>query len=173
MITLPREVVDIADGYSLSDKSIAEREKVQVYKCSLVPTEEVSRAWMTVRDMLEPAVVRSNGRWSMEHLYYALATGSQWLWVAYDDDWKVAGALTTQIIEYPGSKMMAFQFLGGDDFDGWFEPMLETLESCAKDMGCDGTEGTARFGFKPWLKGAGYNMTYAVYDKLIGGEGDE
>lgn len=141
------------------------------YICSLVPVEEVSWTWRKVRDMLEPAVVRSNGRWSMEHLYYALATGSQWLWVARDSDWKVTGALTTQIIEYPCSTMMAFQFLGGEDFDGWFQEMLQAVEEAAQELDCDGTEGTARLGFKPWLVGkSGYDMTYAVYDKIIEGE---
>jgi len=134
----------------------------------------VGKVWKDVRDLLEPAVVRSGGRWTMEHLYHTIVIQNQWLWVAFDPETKeVVGALTTQIIEYPASKMMAFQFLGGTDFDGWFKPMLETLEACAKDMGCDGTEGTARMGFKPWLLGSGYNMTYAVYDKVFGGSDDE
>tara|TARA_R110000803_G_scaffold167537_5_gene230819 strand:+ start:1091 stop:1561 length:471 start_codon:yes stop_codon:yes gene_type:complete len=144
------------------------------YQCTLVPTAEVGRLWKDVRDILAPAVERSGGRWTMEHLYHSVITENQWLWVAFDPQTKkVTGALTTQIIDYPSSKRMAFQFLGGTDFDGWFVPMLGVLESCAKRMGCDGTEGTARMGFKPWLVGADYDMTYAVYDKVFGGLDDE
>jgi len=63
--------------------------------------------------------------------------------------------------------MLAFQFLGGEDFDGWYPDMLKILEAFALDGGCDGVEGTARFGFWKWLEKDGFDKSYAVYEKVL------
>ena len=75
--------------------------------------------------------------------------------------------MTTQIVNYPNSQMLAFQFLGGEDFDGWYPDMLKILEAFALDGGCNGVEGTARFGFWKWLEKDGFDKSYAVYEKVL------
>jgi hypothetical protein len=134
--------------------------------------DQVSHVWKDVREMLGPSVERSSGRWTLEHLFHALMTGRHQLWVIVEDGTPIA-AITTEIVEYPATKMLAFQFLGGTKFDLWFEDTLYRIETFAKECGCTGTEGIARFGFKPWMTGAGYDMHYAVYDKVFEEKGDE
>ena len=68
---------------------------------SLVPLEHAHTAWNDVRHYLEPAVERCNGRWTMEHLCAAVVMGSTQLWIAFDDDQKIWGCLTTEITQYP------------------------------------------------------------------------
>ena len=96
-----------------------------------------------------------------------LVTGQQNLWIAWDENNNSMGCVTTQVISYPNNKMLAFQFLGGENFDLWYPNMLKTLESFAADSECEGVEGTARFGFWKWLEKDGFDKSYAVYEKVF------
>lgn len=157
--------------FSASDLSIVPEDAK--YTCTAVPVEEISRIWHVVSPMLKPAIDRSHGRWSIEHLYHVLLIGGQTLWIAYDSAGKITGTMTTQIIKYPCNTMLAFQFLGGTDFDGWVAVLLPMVKCYARDNHCAGVEGTARFGFWPWLKEAGFNKSYAVYEQIFTGESHE
>ena len=137
--------------------------KSSSYTISMIQPEYCFRVWKNIRGLLEPAVERSHGRWTMEHLFAALCTGQQTLWVAYIDQ-VVYGALTTQLVRYPNNSMIACQFLGGSDFDHWGSDMLDMIRRYAKDVGADGIEATARFGFWPFFKSEGFVRSYAVYE---------
>jgi len=131
---------------------------------SLVPAEYVLQEWSRVRGYLEPAIARSKGRWTMEHLCGACCSGRAHLWVAFDGD-EVYGALTTELTYYPARKVLAMHFIGGKEFDLWYPEMLETISRFAKDNDCDGLEGVARFGFWKYLKHNGFEKNSAFYEK--------
>ena len=133
---------------------------------SLVPLEHVSGAWNDVRHYLEPAIDRCNGRWTMEHLCAAVAMGNTQLWIAFDDE-KVWGALTTEITCYPAKRILSMHFIGGEDFDSWYGLLLSRITDYAKDMGCDGIEGVARFGFWKFLQADGFKKSSAFYEKSL------
>ena len=133
-------------------------------KISLVPLEHAASAWNDVRHYLEPAVETANGRWTMEHLCASLTMGRTNLWIAFDDE-KIHGVMTTEVIQYPAKLMLAMHFLGGEDFDSWYSEMLRHITRYGKDMGCDGIEGVARFGFWKWLKDDGFEKSSAFYEK--------
>lgn len=134
------------------------------YRFTLIPVDQCVVVWKDVRDLLEPAVERSHGRWTMEYLLAALCTGQQNLWVAYDEEGYIRGVLTTQIVFYPGSKYLAVQFLGGTDFSEWKDGILSLVERYAGDCGCNGVETVARFGFWPFIKERGYKRSYVTYE---------
>lgn len=135
--------------------------------CVLVPVEWVPSEWPAAMKLLQPAVERSKGRWNMGALLAALCQGRQQLWLAFDDE-KLYGAMTTQIMEYPGCKMVAAHFLGGEQFDLWCDRLLDVLEEFAKNHDCKGVEATARHGFWPFFKRRGYGRAYTVYDCEFG-----
>jgi len=132
---------------------------------SLVPLEHAHAAWNDVRHYLEPAVERCNGRWTMEHLCAAVVMGSTQLWIAFDDDQKIWGCLTTEITQYPAKRVLSMHFLGGEDFDSWYKLLLEQITRYGLDMGCDGIEGVARFGFWKYLQADGFDKSAAFYEK--------
>ena len=134
------------------------------YRFTLIPVDQCVMVWNDVRGLLAPAVERSSGRWTTEHLLAALCTGNQSLWVAYDDEGYIRAAMTTQIVFYPGIKMLAIQFLGGDGFDEWNDGILSLVERYATDCGCKGVEAVARFGFWPFLKRRKYSRSHVTYD---------
>ena len=56
-------------------------------------------------------------------------------------------------------------FLGGEDFDSWYSLLLEQITRYGLDMGCDGIEGVARFGFWKYLQADGFEKSAAFYEK--------
>lgn len=132
---------------------------------TIAPTTYIRTLWNDVSDQLERAVVRSNGRWTMEALYYSIESGHQQLWLAFDDDKMIDGVGTTEILDYPQGKMLAIQFLGGNKFNDWVWEMLEKFNAFAKDSGCVGIEATARQGFWKWLSQDDFKQSYVVYEK--------
>ena len=132
---------------------------------ALVPTTYLSTLWPDVREQLSKAIDRSKGRWSMEMLFAAILNGHQHLWVAFDEDKNVNGVGTTELVDYPNKRMLAIQFLGGDQFNEWVWDMLDRFHDWARDNNCKGIEATARMGFWHWLKQDGFDRSYVVYEK--------
>lgn len=130
----------------------------------MVPPEFCPTEWSNVHDLLQPAIERSGGRWTMSDLLLALCTANQQLWITKEGD-EIVAAMTTQIVDYPSKRMLAVQFLGGRDFDEWSNDLLSLLERFAIDMSCHGIEAVGRFGFWPFFKGRGYKKSYCTYQR--------
>lgn len=135
------------------------------YAVTLVPPEHLERVWMLAADRLEAAVERSRGRWSMDALLAALQQEMYHLWVVFDDEGSFDGVAVTQIVSYPNRRMLAIQFLGGDNFADWVWLILDTFDRFALDTGCEGIEATGRAGFWKWLEKDGYERAYTVFEK--------
>lgn len=152
-------------GNAAKIHSIEEARPELEYTISLVPPEHCSAVWKDVRKHLARAVDMSGNRWSMEYVLAALVSNEQNLWIAYDQDKTIHGALTTQVVIYPSTRMLALHFLGGDDFDGWYSELLDQVTSFAKKCECEGLETVARKGFWKWFEEDGFEREAAFYDK--------
>jgi len=134
---------------------------------TIAPTTYLNALWPDVEEQLQKAVIRSNGRWTMDVLFNVIANGQQQLWLAFDEEKNIDGVGTTEIINYPNKSMLAIQFLGGGRFNDWVWEMLERFNEFAKESGCHGIEATARQGFWKWLSQDDFKQSYAVYEKRI------
>ena len=67
---------------------------------ALVPVEYLNLTWPDVREEIERAVLRANGRWSIEALYASILNGEQQLWIAFDEDKNIEGVGTTEAVSY-------------------------------------------------------------------------
>lgn len=139
-------------------------EPVSDFTVMMVPQEYCAYEWPSVCDLLEPAVKRSHGRWTMRDLLQTLCTGGQQLWIVRNREDEIVAALTTQFVQYPSRNMLAIQFLGGEGFDDWNDGFLDVIEHFARDIGCHGIEAPARFGFWPFFKRRGYDKSYCTYE---------
>jgi hypothetical protein len=137
----------------------------QTHSIALVPTNHLQHIWPDVRDQLSKAIARSKGRWTMEMLFVSILNGQQHLWVAFDANKNIDGVGTTEVIEYPGKRMLAVQFLGGDNFNDWVWDMLARFNDWARDNHCGGIEATARMGFWKWLEQDDFERSYVIFEK--------
>jgi len=145
----------------------AEEQKREGYVTTLVPPEQLENVWPFITDRLEKAIERSRGRWSMEALFQALQSETYHLWLAFDGDNNVDGVGVTQVVTYPNRRMLAIQFLGGENFMDWVWSMLGTFNSFARDIECQGIEATGRDGFWKWLSKDGFEKAYTVFEKRL------
>lgn len=139
-------------------------EEMQVY-VSLVPPMHIQDAWPSLVDYLEPAVERSNGRWTMDALKMWAFNGEKQIWIIFDDNKTIHCVAVTQNVVYPASRMLSIEFLGGAGLNKWAFKLLDVLGSWAKDSGCNGIEATARIGFWKWLEKDGFDKAYTVFEK--------
>jgi hypothetical protein len=83
---------------------------------ALVPANFINSLWPDVREELMRAVDRSHGRWTIEALFSCIANGQQHLWVAFDADKNIDGVGTTEIVTYPGKRMLAVSVFRWQEF---------------------------------------------------------
>ena len=124
------------------------------YIITLVPANYIHTVWEDASPHVKRAVIKSGGRWTLESVHEALLK---------DND--ILGIATTQFVRYPNSLMCAIQYIGGDNFKDWAFILGMKLEAWARDSGCDGIEGTARFGFWKWLSRLKWKKAYTVFEK--------
>ncbi len=135
------------------------------YEVSLVLPPHIDAVWAKVRVILEPAIERSYGRWNAHALRMACLSGQQQLWVVFDDQSEIVGAVTTEFIDYPARRILAVQFLGGKDLEKWISIISERVEPWAAQHGADGVEAVAREGFWKALSKQGWKKSFQVFEK--------
>ena len=134
---------------------------------SLVDPDYLHLIWDEASLVLDRSTGTAHGRYSLDHIAHEIMIGEQHLWIVFDDDKKVISALTTKFVSYPGKRLLAGQFLGGERIMRWRDSMLETLERWAVDNNCDGMEMTGRRGFERILKPHGWTPEYTVFEKMF------
>lgn len=122
--------------------------------------------WKRVKGLLEPAIAESNGRWQPEYVFSSIVAGIQTLWIVSNGQ-EIAAAFTTEICNYPERRMICVHYLGGEGFDAWYPEMLKAVTEVGREMGCDGIECNARFGFWKWFKEDGFLKKSCFYEKKI------
>ena len=133
---------------------------------SLIHPDCVRNCWEEVSPLLEKSIDTAHGRYAMDDILGEIVSFDQHLWVVFDDD-RILAALTTRFVEYPGKRMLAGQFLGGERIMQWRDKMLTTLERWAKDSKCEGLEMTGRNGFERVLAPHGLTPEYVVFEKMF------
>ena len=111
-----------------------------------ITSDKIEFCWDEMSKLLDPAIARSRGRLTNESVKAALIEREMQLWVSIDNDGTIEAACTTQIIQYPGVKVLGLPLIGGKNRGNWlpFEPMFIAY---AKENGCTEMEGYARPGW--------------------------
>jgi hypothetical protein len=127
-----------------------------------VRMEHIDLVWPDARELLSPAVATVNGKLSTDDIYQHLKSGSLVLWIAAEDMAPVA-AITTRIIEYPGRRAMAMDWIGGSRMRDWLPLAHATLVAHAKQNKCEHLEGYGRKGWGRQLSSFGWKPEYIAY----------
>ena len=129
---------------------------------SAVPKEALGSVWADVARVMDKSVETSNGKYHIDDLYHGIQNNLYVLWVIMEEE-KVIAAITTRIIEYPGKRAMAMDWIGGSKMGKWLPIAQETLERFAKDNNCTHLEGYGRKAWGRWLGKYGWNPEYIAY----------
>lgn len=130
---------------------------------SLIPAEFVSGLMPRLFPHLSKAAEYTFGRYEPEDIIDAVLDGEAHLWVVFEDE-DILGVTITRFWQYPRKKCLDMLFIGGNEGFSWKDPMLETLQSWARDNGCDVIESSGRPGFARAFKADGYKMLWQVYE---------
>lgn len=134
---------------------------------SLVPADCIEDIWGAVKDMLQPAVQVTNGRYMLYDVYAALKAGEMNLWIAFGDDREILGCEVTRITDYPSRRVLTSLFTAGRNIRLWKDPMMGIMVRWAEDNQCTAIEGYGRKGWLKMLDAYGVKQTLILFEKDI------
>ena len=127
-----------------------------------VPREGVDIVWKDVKPLLNKAVNTSKGKFNIEDIYQYLLNDYYNLWIVMENK-KVIAAITTRIVEYPTSKGMAMDWIGGENINKWLPVAQKQISEFAKECGCSHLEGFGRKAWQRVLKKFNWEPEYIAY----------
>lgn len=136
-------------------------------RISAVPYEVVDIVWEDAKRWLEPAVTTAKGRYSIEDIRRFLDDRIIALWVAMTEDNEIKAAITTRVFEYPNSRALEMDWIGGEEMETWLPQFQERLEEYGKSMGCDFMAGQGRRGWTKPLKELGWELENVSFRKEL------
>ena len=134
---------------------------------SLVPADCIEDIWGAVKDLLQPAVQVTGGRYMLYDVYAALKAGEMNLWIAFGDDRQVVGCEVTRVTDYPSRRVLTSLFTGGRNIRLWKDPMMGVMVRWAEDNQCTAIEGYGRKGWLKMLDAYGVKQTLILFEKDI------
>lgn len=112
--------------------------------------------------MLEPSVETSKGKFAIDDIREEIARGDLVLWIIVQGKVPVA-FYTTRLIEYPGRRAMAMDWLGGSGVLSWRDAALDAMEDHARTNGCIHLECYGRPAWGRILERRGWKPEYVAY----------
>lgn len=131
---------------------------------SIVPLDYIETAWPQVESYMAGAAEYTYGRYNVEDIKQGVLTKPQQLWIAFDADNKILGAVVTEIVVYPRMRSLVMHFTGGVDLKSWKPDMLSMLQRFAKENGCDVIESYGREGWGKVFKNDGFKSRFMFYE---------
>jgi hypothetical protein len=122
-----------------------------------VARPDVERYWEHATQLLQPAIRRAGGQFTIEGVRSAIDAGKMQLWLTGSTDRPLAAAVTA-ILNYPGARVLCVPLLGGTQHQLWIDTLQEELAEYGKQAGCVALEAYVRPGFI----GASYREDKAI-----------
>lgn len=135
---------------------------------SLVPIEYLEDVWPQIKDFMAGAAKYTYGRFNTEDIKVGLQTKPQQLWVAFNDENIIKGAVVTEILTYPQMRTLVMHFTGGVELKDWKPNMLELLQRFAKENGCAVIESYGREGWGKVFQHDGFKSRFMFYELPVG-----
>lgn len=141
--------------------------------CSVegVPFDYLFQGWPLVKDMLRPAIERTNGALDEKSVVKALAQRAMQLWVIMEgesDAEEPIAALVTEIITYPtGLKICRGILVGGRDNEKWRTQAEDVISAWARSEGCSFLQEIGRYGWERVLEKQGWKRGAVIMEKTL------
>ena len=135
----------------------------------LVTEDTIEDIWPIARDLVQKALVHSEGAMQTSDVLRCLLNEKFKLWVGFDEvnPAVLATAVITEVIPYPRHRILRIHTWATQsvfEFDTWYQPIVDQLEYYANSVDCVALEAWCRKGLAKKLKW--YNE-YSVVVKPI------
>lgn len=133
---------------------------------SLVPLQYTEWVWPKIEEFMKGAADYTYGRFEVDDIKNGVlqSEGNQQLWVAYENEEDVYGAVVTEVWQYPKMRTLIMHFTGGRELPKWKDDMLKLLQQFAADQGCDVIESYGRGGWAKVFQSDGYKKRFIFYE---------
>lgn len=133
---------------------------------SLVPLQYTEWVWPKIEEFMKGAADYTYGRFEVDDIKNGVlqSQGNQQLWVAYENEEDVYGAVVTEVWQYPKMRTLIMHFTGGRELPKWKGDMLKLLQQFAADQGCDVIESYGRGGWAKVFQSDGYKKRFIFYE---------
>ena len=125
-----------------------------------IANEHLDKVWDLAAPLVSRALDYSDGKYSLEAIYEALAARDMQLWVATLDHELVA-CCVTEIIIYPNKKVLTIFASAGVGLHNWLGCLSPILE-WGKSQGCQASEVYGRPGWARVLAKYGFEKIHTV-----------
>lgn len=122
---------------------------------SAVPTDLLDTAWPRLVGLLSMAFDMYPGRFDADDILNLCRSEEMAVWAVIDET-EIIGAFTTRIAEYPRTRALVIDWVGGNHMQNWLDDVLSLLNDYAADCECGLIEGHGRSGWGRILKRHGF-----------------
>lgn len=123
--------------------------------------------WQDVLPMLIKALEYADGKYTLRSIFDALITKNMQLWIAVTQKNEIKAFAITEIVNYPGKRVLLILFAGGEEVDTWLDK-IEYLQNFAHFNDCQAVEIYGREGWAKKLLPHNYVKIHSVYRYEIG-----
>jgi hypothetical protein len=117
-----------------------------------VLSRHVPIVWPVIEGFIARALEYADGRYAANDILLRLLRRDMQLWLGVDRLETIRGVCVTEIVNYPRSRRCELFLAAGRDPRRWMGA-LDTIESWARDQGCDAIECKGRPGWERILPG--------------------
>ncbi|HEX4594024.1 MAG TPA: hypothetical protein VH157_07100 [Bryobacteraceae bacterium] len=107
--------------------------------------------WDPVRPLLQKAVDRERGRFTVDHILYWILGRTHQLWVAVIDGRMEAAIISEVLLQPSGKRSCCIQLAGGARVEDWLVPLVEAFVKFGREQGVDEFRVTGRKGWERLL----------------------
>jgi GNAT superfamily N-acetyltransferase len=133
----------------------------------MVPPRAIASAWPLVVRWVAAALVNGKADIGPEDVRHALERGSMQLWLAWDDEARVAlGCWVTEVCESIRGKCCSMVVVAGEDFKAWRQ-LHEAVVAWARQHGCVRLEGGGRDGWLRLMRAEGWRKLRTVIEMRL------
>jgi len=134
---------------------------------SVVPPAVLDVVWPQTAPLLQKAIDTTRPRYDIDSVRAGLETSDLLLWCVFDGTTPIA-VMTTRIVEYPNSKALCLDWIGGERMKDWLPMAHDVMRRYGHDNGCTHLEGYGRKAWGRALQKYGWEPEYIAFRMELG-----
>lgn len=134
---------------------------------SVVPPAVLDVVWPQTAPLLQKAIDTTRPRYDIDSVRAGLERSELLLWCVFDGTTPIA-VMTTRIVEYPNSKALCLDWIGGERMKDWLPMAHDVMRRYGHDNGCTHLEGYGRKAWGRALQKYGWEPEYIAFRMELG-----